>query len=136
MQFEVPTLPVRSHSHDAEAIRWPLLFFYINCLLCVSALGLCFSPVSEALAAGYHVDILQVNMCDLIYSITFIPMTFISIWLFRTIPADWVLRIANLIMFAGCWMRIISFFDDQWWSILYGGTLLSCSMPLYVSYMT
>lgn len=31
---------------------------------------------------------------------------------------------------------MISFVDGHWWSILLGNSLLSSSMPLYVSYMT
>ena len=36
-------------------LRYPLLFFYVNCVVIISSLALCFSPSSTAIATAYGV---------------------------------------------------------------------------------
>ncbi len=34
-------------------LRWPLLFFFVNCVMIVSALSLCLAPASTYIALAY-----------------------------------------------------------------------------------
>ena len=80
-----------------SCLRWPLLFFFINCIMIVSALSLCLSPVTGKLAEAYLVPVVEVNMCGIIFTATYVPMTFVSMWMFKTFNTSTVLRFAILL---------------------------------------
>ena len=85
----------------------------------VSALSLCLAPASSELARAYNVSILQVNMCGIIFTATFIPMTFISMWMYKSMGTHTVLRIASVMMLVGGWCRMYAL-KGEFWSILVG----------------
>ena len=87
-------------------LRWPILFLFVNCIMIVSALSLCLAPASSELARGYDVSILMVNMCGIIFTATFIPMTFVSMQMYKTMGTHTVLRIASVLMLVGGWGRM------------------------------
>jgi len=116
-------------------LRWPLLFLYINCLLCLSSVLLAFSPASKEIANAFDVSIVEVNSSYLIASITGIPMTFASMFLFRKFPAHWVLRVACLNALIGGWFRIFSH-NGQYWPIIVGTVIMTFSTPLLAVQMT
>lgn len=89
-------------------LRWPLLFFYINCIMIVSALSLALAPASPFLATAYSVSIVEANMCGMIFTATFVPMTFASMWMYKALKTDTVLRIACFIILVGGWMRMFA----------------------------
>lgn len=100
-------------------LRWPIIFFFINCIMIVSALSLCLAPASSALAVAYEVSILQVNMCGIIFTATFIPMTFISMWMYKAMGTHTVLRIASVLVLIGGWGRMFAL-NGEFWPILLG----------------
>ena len=116
-------------------LRWPLLFLYINCLLCLGSVSLCFSPASKEIASAFNTTILDVNMSYLIGSITGIPMTFACMYLYRRFPAHWVLRVACLNALLGGWFRIYSH-NGQYWPIIVGTVIMTLSTPLFFVQMT
>lgn len=63
----------------------------------VSALSLCLSPVTGNLAEAYLVPVVEVNMCGIIFTATYVPMTFVSMWMFKTFNTSTVLRFAILL---------------------------------------
>ena len=85
----------------------------------VSAVSLCLSPASIYLAKAYHVPALEVNMCAIIFTATFVPMTFLSIWMYNTMKSDTVLRIASLLMLLGGWIRLWAL-NGSFWPVLLG----------------
>ena len=85
----------------------------------VSALSLCLAPASSALAEAYKVSILQVNMCGIIFTATFIPMTFISMWMYKAMGTHTVLRIASVMVLIGGWGRMYAL-NGEFWPILLG----------------
>lgn len=116
--------------------RWPLLFLYVNCNLCIGSISLCFSPASKEIASAYNTSIVDVNMSYMIGSITGIPMTFVCIYLYRTFPSHWVLRLACCNALIGGWFRRLSNGDDRYWPIIVGTSVLSLSAPLFFVQMT
>jgi len=88
--------------------RWPLLFLYVNCVLCLGSTSLCFSPASKVIANAYGTTVVNVNMAFMISSVCWVPMTFVSMYLYRTFPSDWVLRGALINVLAGGWFRLYS----------------------------
>ena len=77
----------------------------------VSALSLCLAPASPFLAAAYKVSIVEVNMCGMIFTATFVPMTFVSMWMYKALKTHTVLRIACFMMFVGGWIRMLTIRD-------------------------
>ena len=60
----------------------------------VSALSLYLSPATGPIAVAYNVPVVMVNMCGIIFTATFVPMTFASIFMYKNMRTDTVLRIA------------------------------------------
>ena len=116
-------------------LRWPILFLFVNCIMIVSALSLCLAPASSDLARGYDVSILMVNMCGIIFTATFIPMTFVSMQMYKTMGTHTVLRIASVLMLVGGWGRMYAL-EGQFWPILVGQVIISLSQPIYYNVMT
>jgi len=85
----------------------------------VSALSLCLSPASSYIALAYNVPVVEVNMCGIIFTATYIPMTFASIWMYKEMATHTVLRISCMLMLVGGWCRIV---DDKniFWPVLLG----------------
>jgi hypothetical protein len=62
---------------DTTWLRWPLLFFFINNIMYSGSMSLTLAPASSYISLAYNVSIVEVNMCCLIFTVTFIPMTFL-----------------------------------------------------------
>lgn len=116
-------------------LRWPLLFLYVNCLLCLGSLFLCFSPASKQIAKAFDVSIVDVNLSYMIGSIVGIPMTFMCMFLYRTFPSQWVLRVALCNAFLFGWFRVYSR-SDHYWPIIVGNVVVSLSTPVLFTHMT
>lgn len=85
----------------------------------VSAFSLCFSPASTQLAQAYSVPIVEVNMCAVIFTATFVPMTFVAMWMYKVMKVDTVLRIANLMLLVGSWIRMLAK-EGEFWPVFVG----------------
>jgi hypothetical protein len=90
----------------------------------VSALSLCLATASSEIARGYNVSVLQVNMCGIIFTATFIPMTFASMQMYKSMGTHTVLRIASLLMLIGGWGRMYAL-TGEFWPVLLGQVLIS-----------
>jgi NADH:ubiquinone oxidoreductase subunit 2 (subunit N) len=99
--------------------RWPLLFLMSNSILFVSAASLCFSPVSNELAKAYNVPQIEVNMCGIIFTATFVPLTFVTMWLYKHWKNQNVLKLGMLLLTAGAWFRFIAI-GRGFWPVLLG----------------
>lgn len=53
-------------------------------------------------------------MCGIIFTATFVPMTFVSMWMFRVMKNHNVLRIACVLCLIGGWVRQLSTFYGFW----------------------
>ena len=110
---------------DTTWLRWPLLFFFINNIMYSGSMSLSLAPASSYISTAYDVSIVEVNMCCLIFTVTFIPMTFLQWWLSSKIPSHWILRLAALLLLVGSWFRSISLATNTFWPVLIGQTIIS-----------
>ena len=117
-------------------LRWPLLFFFVNCTSLVSALALCFSPASGYIASAYNVHLIVVLGCGTSYTATYIPATLASVYLYKKMKSHNVTRIACLIFLIGAWIRTYSVLNNKFWPVLAGEILISLSCPLFCNMMT
>jgi hypothetical protein len=63
-------------------LRWPLLFLFVNCVVLISSMALCFSPASFFISGGYGISVFQVSLCGTSFTATYIPATLTSVYLY------------------------------------------------------
>lgn len=111
-------------------------FFGLTILIC-SANSLLFSPDGELLADEFGIAAVWITMCSNIFNFTYVPVTFISIWMYKTMSTATVIRIGCVFLLLGAWIRsIFHYLDDSFWPILLGQTLISCAFPILSSAIT
>lgn len=88
ISFDIPELPVR-HNFDAKIspYRWAVVFFFILNICAISCMSLSMSPQGELLISGYGVTTFSVDMCSSIFSATYVPMTFVSMFMYSKLPS-------------------------------------------------
>lgn len=101
----------------------------------VSAFSLALSPVTSNLAWAYNVPQVEVNMCGIIFTATFVPFTFVSMWMYKNMRTSTVLRITCMVTLIGSWIRIICPITG-FCAILLGQVIISCAQPLYYNVIT
>lgn len=121
VSFDIPALPVR-HNFEAKLTwyRWPILLFFICNISAMSCMALSMSPQSALLKAAYGVGTQEVNMCSTIFSATYIPMTFFTMWLYSKLPCHYVIRTGCFLFVTGAWVRLISAQTGNFYWILIG----------------
>lgn len=100
----------------------------------VSALSLTFATSSTFLAKAYNVSIVEVNMCGITFTATFVPMTFVAMWMYKALRTDTVLRIACITILFGAWLRMFAA-DGLWWPVLLGQVIVSLAQPVVYNVM-
>lgn len=65
--------------------------------------------------------IVEVNMCGIIFTATFVPMTFASMWMYKAMPTHHVLIISCIMQLVGGWMRMWADVENHsFWPVLAG----------------
>lgn len=120
VSFDIPELFVR-HNFEVRTTpyRWPLVFFFAFNITAISCMSLSMSPQSSLLKYAYNVSVQEVNMCSTIFSATYIPMTFVAMWLYSKAPCHYVLRLGCAFFLTGCWIRAVAE-SGVFWPILLG----------------
>lgn len=72
-------------------------------------------------------------MCSTIFSATYIPMTFVTMWLYSKFPPQFVIRIGCVFFITGCWFRSIAAETNRFWAILVGQAWMSLAYPIFTS---
>ena len=75
-------------------------------------------------------------MSGLSFTVTYIPTTFASMYLYSKIKAHQVTRVACFIMFTGAWFRLLSADNGKFWPIMVGQFWLSTACPLFFNMIT
>lgn len=75
-------------------------------------------------------------MSSIVFSITYIPMTFVAIKLFKEIRISTVFRIATVIAVCGAWVRVLAEKNKNFYWILAGYTIISLAYPILLSAVT
>jgi hypothetical protein len=81
------------------------LFFYTATASLGGAITICFSPVAVLVANAYGVNVMLVNMCSISYMATYIPISFLVIWMFKNMNSAIVFRIGIAMALCGTWLR-------------------------------
>ena len=84
------------------------MFFFINVSIVTSVCSSSLTPVADPLSAVFNVSPLSVTMTAIIFHITYIPMTFIAIKMFKVLKASLVFRIACVNLIFGGWVRTLA----------------------------
>lgn len=114
-----------------------IFIFYGGIILISSATSLTFAPIALLLSNTFEVSIIWVDMCSNVYNATFAPMTFLSIYMLNKFESATVIRIACVLFLVGSWIRnLFPYFENKFWFIILGQTLISCSFPFFTSAIT
>ena len=81
-------------------------------------MSLSMSPQAELLIDAYCISVLQVDMCSTIFSATYIPMTFIAMFMYSKLPPQYVIRTGCFLFVTGAWFRYLTYFNGSFWPIL------------------
>jgi hypothetical protein len=76
----------------------------------------------------------MVTLTAIVFAITYIPMTFVAIYMFREFTPSLTFRFAIVIVVIGGWIRFLG--NDQFWVILVGYIIISLSFPILLSSTT
>ena len=125
-----------SDGYQVTSYRWVVLFFFFNTTVYVSCCQTSLTPVAAPLAKAFGVPVLDVTMTSIIFSITYIPMTFVAIWMFKVLRPSTCFRIACANLLIGSWIRSFSADTEQFGMILVGYTIISLSYPILLAAVT
>lgn len=109
------------------------MFFYMNMIIIPSCICSSLTPAAEKIATSYTVSTDRVNMCSIIFSIIYPPMTFVAIYMFKVMRPSTVLRIGAINLFMGGWFRELTVLDGDFWPVLVGYAWLSMTYPIVLS---
>lgn len=122
--------------YKVSAYRWLILFAFFNLLVAISSVQTSLTPVCQPLAVAFKVHTIVVTMSSIVFSITYIPMTFIAIKMFKEMSLSTVFRIACVIAIIGAWIRVLAEQSKQFTWILVGYTVISLAYPILLSAVT
>lgn len=109
-----------------------MLLVLFNMTICGAVVAICLSPISTDVANAFNVDVSQVTWCAIIFTATYIPMSFVTIQLFKTLNAALVMRIGATFVLLGGWTRSFAK-PDVFWPVILGNLILSLSGPILLS---
>lgn len=112
------------------------MFLFVNVTIVTSACSVSLTPVAQPLSVAFNVQPIAVTMTSIIFHITYIPMTFVSIKLFKDVRPSIVFRIACVNLILGGWLRILAQRNDNFTLILVGFAIMSLSYPVFLSAVT
>jgi len=122
--------------YKVSAYRWVIIFAFFNLLVAISSVQTSLTPVCKPLAVAFQVHTIIVTMSSIVFSITYIPMTFIAIKMFKEMKLSTVFRIASVIAILGGWIRVLAEESKSFYWILVGYTVISLSYPILLSAVT
>lgn len=124
---------VTESKFKTSRLRWVMLielFFF----LAFNSMTLIFLvPAALDIQKAFELDsILIVNMCAIIFSVSTLLMSFISIEMYKHMNMGVVLTFAAVIQITGGWLRLYAFVDNEFWPIFAGTTILSMSHAIFM----
>lgn len=116
--------------------RWLIVFVFFNLNVAVSCCQTSLTPVATPLAKAFGVHVIIVTMTSIVFSITYVPMTFLAIKMFKDLRPSTVFRIGCVNVIIGAWIRVLSEESKNFLWILIGYTIISLSYPIQLSAIT
>jgi hypothetical protein len=98
--------------YQVTPYRWLILFFYMNMIIIPSCICSSLTPAAVDISKAYGISIGRVNMCSIIFSIFYPPMSFLAIYMFKIMSVSSVLRLGALNLFLGGWFRLLAVSTD------------------------
>jgi hypothetical protein len=91
------------------------------------------TPAAVEIHIAYGVPVSRVNMCSIIFSILYPPMSFLAIYMFKHLKITTVLRLGAINLFLAGWFRMLVVTEDAFWPVLVGYGWLSLTYPITLS---
>lgn len=98
-----------------------------------SSLCLSLAPVAVLITDAYDVSLFEVDMCSMIFSLTYTIFTFVAMPSYTKIGFVSTIRIACAVFVSGCWVRSLNMVHGEFWPVLLGSIWLSCAYPFFLS---
>ena len=117
-------------------MRWAIFLFFVLNILVGSSTSLTFAPIATPISKEFGVSMIWVNMLSNVYNATYVPMTFLAMYMFNKTTPDWPIRIASILFLAGAWIRSLFIISNAFWPLIVGQTLISCSFPIFTCAIT
>lgn len=76
------------------------------------------------------------NSCAIVFTATYIPMSFLTAWMYTHMRISTVLRAGAITICVGSWIRNICTLTSTFWPVIVGTTILSCPGPIILSAVT
>ena len=100
--------------------------------VCGSVVAICLSAISVDVANAFDVPTSQVTWCAIVFTATYIPMSFVTIWLFKNLNSATVLRLGGTCTLVGAWIRSLAT-PGAFWPVILGNVVLSLGGPILLS---
>lgn len=116
--------------------RWVVILLLFGNVVTFSGISVSLSPAASNIAEAYQVNTLAVTFCAISFTLFYIPMTFVAIYMFDYMPPRFVFRIATLLALTGGWIRLFSAASGSFTWILIGWLLISLAYPIVLTSLT
>lgn len=116
--------------------RFVVLFFVFFYSVSLSSCSVALSAAADNIADAYGVSTFAVVMCPILYTLMYIPGTFIAIYLFKEWRPSPVFRLVALTGIIGVWLRQVAALNQQFMWILAGYTLMALAYPCMLTSLT
>lgn len=115
---------IEVHNYGTTWYRWLYLFAFTFASITGSIQPVGLALVAIDIAPAYGVSIFLVNTIAISAQIAYIPMSFVSIWMYQHYKMSFIVRIACFICMFGSWFRSLSpIFNDCFWTYNVGAII-------------
>ena len=97
--------------YKTTAYRFVVLFFVFFYSVSLSSCSVALSAAADNIAEAYGVSTFTVVMCPILYTLMYIPGTFIAIYLFKEWQPSPVFRLISLVGIIGVWLRQVAAYN-------------------------
>jgi len=91
------------------------------------------TPVALNVANTYDVNIIWVHLCSFGFCLTYVPMNFVAIWMYKTFPRHQCLRVGAVLQLMGVWLRYLTILTGDYWYILAGQFVVAIAQPMIMN---
>ena len=114
-----------------ELYRWVILALYSGMTFNSNMIVASFNSLVDPIVTGFGVSeawvITMMTMSHIIYA----PVSFMVSWMFKTMQAVNVFRIAAILMLIGAWFRLFAFTEAKmFWALFISNTIFTMAGPI------
>ena len=117
--------------YPVELYRWVILALYSGMTFNSNMIVASFNSLVDPIVTGFGVSeawvITMMTMSHIIYA----PVSFMVSWMFKTMQAVNVFRIAAILMLIGAWFRLFAFTEAKmFWALFISNTIFTMAGPI------